>query len=119
MLGIEAIVKSTLNLRLEEPVNPEATGWRCPSILHFGGENGALGMRLTDEPDLESPRERFSRQRQEWMLLLCRSKPHSRQHRGAHQEVTYQRKCFIQVTPVTVIIQMSSLQLHPLKCHSS
>lgn len=30
------------DLRLKEPVNPEATGWRCPSILHFGGQNGVL-----------------------------------------------------------------------------
>lgn len=74
MLRIDAIVQSTLDLILEEPVNPEATEWRHPSILHCGGENGALGMRLTDKPDLESPRERLWRQRQEWMLVLCRSK---------------------------------------------
>lgn len=119
MLRIDAIVRSPLNLRLEEPVNPEATEWRCPSILHLGGENRALGMRLTDELDLESPRERLLRQRQEWTLVLCRSKPHGRQHGGAHQAVTFRRKCFIQVTAVTVVIQMSGLQLHPLKCHSS
>ena len=59
MLRMDAIVQSTLDLRLEEPANPETTGWRHPSILHCRGEVGeegeALGHELTDSQTWKVP----------------------------------------------------------------